>query len=65
MDVIFKRYFTLTVNEGDQIPDDSKECPGTDERSKEVEYCPRPRKVDRRDEQIFQNPNKKIDVEEN
>ena len=56
MDVIFKRYFTLTVNEGDQIPDDSKECPGTDERSKEVEYCPRPRKVDRRDEQIFQNP---------
>ena len=47
---------TLTVNPGNEIPDDGKERPGANERGKEVEYRPRPWEVDRGDEQIFQNP---------
>ena len=47
---------TLTMNPGNEIPDDGKERPGANERGKEVEYCPGPWEVDRGDEQIFQNP---------
>ena len=47
---------TLTMNPGNEIPDDGKERPGANERGKEVEYRPGPWEVDRGDEQIFQNP---------
>ena len=47
---------TLTMNPGNEIPDDGKKRPGANERGKEVEYRPGPWEVDRGDEQIFQNP---------